>query len=53
MFLHTPLKENAMMFVVDIARFICDIIDTLRRTGGRRPSRQSPRSSTALRSATA
>lgn len=30
-FLHTPSRENAMMFVVGIATLICDIIDALRR----------------------
>ena len=34
MFLHTPSRENAMMFVIGIATLICDIIDALRRRQG-------------------
>ena len=30
-FLHTPSRENAMMFVIGIVTLICDIIDALRR----------------------
>lgn len=30
-FLHTPSRENAMMFVIGIATLICDIIDAMSR----------------------
>ena len=30
-FLHKPSRENAMMFVIDIATLICDIIDAMSR----------------------